>query len=414
MLLDHLVRKVMKKTGWLTVIDASGRAHDFKVTEEPHVTIRLHDKSLHTSLFFNAALKVGEAYMDGTLTIEDGDDIYDFLDLVFANLGWVQPTDLGLVAGSLARVMHWFQTYNPVGKSKENVAHHYDLSGHLYSLFLDADRQYSCAYFTDPDNTLEQAQLDKKTHIAAKLLLKPEHTVLDIGCGWGGLGLYINEVSGADVTGITLSEEQLAVAQQRVSAQQKGKVRFELQDYRQVGAKFDRIVSVGMFEHVGYPQYATFFEKAADLLADDGVMLLHTIGRADGPGITNPWIRKYIFPGGYSPALSEILPFIEKARLTVTDIEVLRLHYAETLKNWRARFLANIDEVREIYDDRFCRMWEFYLAASEVTFRHAGHVVFQIQIAKRQEDVPLTRDYITDWERDVHVKAKAAGSRAAE
>ena len=401
----------MKKRGWLTLVDANGRSHEFKVTETPHVTVRLHDRKLHTALFFNAALLVGEAYMDGRLTIDD-DRMYDFLDLIFSNLGWVQPTDLGIIAGSLARLVHSFQTYNPVGKSKENVAHHYDLSGRLYDLFLDRDRQYSCAYFTDNSNSLEQAQHDKKTHIAAKLLLKPEHRVLDIGCGWGGMGLYLNRVSGADVTGITLSEEQHAVANGRIEPDQKGKVRFELQDYRLVNARFDRIVSVGMFEHVGRPQYATFFQKAADLLADDGVMLLHTIGRADGPGITNPWIRKYIFPGGYSPALSEILPYIERARLTVTDIEVLRLHYAETLKNWRKRFNENRAEISEIYDERFCRMWDFYLAASEVTFRYAGHVVFQIQIAKRQEDVPLTRDYITDWERRHHEDLDA--SKAAE
>jgi len=410
-LLDHMLRKIMKKCGWLTVVDANGRSHDFKVTEEPHVTVRLHDKGLHLGLFFNAALLAGEAYMDGRLTIDD-DRMYDFLDLIFANLGWVQPTDLGIIAGSLARMVHFAQTYNPIGKSKENVAHHYDLSGRLYDLFLDRDRQYSCGYFTDKDNSLEQAQHDKKTHIAAKLLLRPEHRVLDIGCGWGGMALYLNRVTGADVTGITLSEEQYAAANQRIGPDQKDKVRFELEDYRQVDARFDRIVSVGMFEHVGRPQYATFFKKVADLLTDDGVMLLHTIGRADGPGITNPWIRKYIFPGGYSPALSEILPYIERARLVVTDIEVLRLHYAETLKNWRKRFNDNRDEITAIYDERFCRMWDFYLAASEVTFRYAGHVNFQIQIAKRQENVPLTRGYITDWERRNHEDLEA--SKAAE
>jgi cyclopropane-fatty-acyl-phospholipid synthase len=406
-----MLRKIMTKKGWLTVVDANGRSHDFKVTEKPHVTVRLHDKALHLGLFFNAALLAGEAYMDGRLTVDD-DRMYDFLDLVFANLGWVQPTDLGVVAGNLARMVHFAQTYNPIGRSKQNVAHHYDLSGRLYDLFLDRDRQYSCGYFTDKNNSLEQAQHDKKTHIAAKLLLKPEHRVLDIGCGWGGMALYLNRITGADVTGVTLSEEQHTVANQRIGPEQKGKVRFQLEDYRQVNAKFDRIVSVGMFEHVGRPQYATFFKKVADLLTDDGVMLLHTIGRADGPGITNPWIRKYIFPGGYSPALSEIMPYIQRARLTVTDVEVLRLHYAETLKNWRKRFNDNRDEIRAIYDERFCRMWDFYLAASEVTFRYAGHVNFQIQIAKRQEDVPLTRDYLVDWERRHHEDLDV--SKAAE
>jgi len=411
MLLDNLVKKVMRKRGWLTLIDADGRRHEFKITETPHVTVRLHDKKLHTALAFNPGLAAGEAYMDGTLTVEDA-DLYAFLDLVFANLGWVQPTDLGFFAGSLARLAHYFQTRNPEKASKRNVAHHYDLSGRLYDLFLDRDKQYSCAYFLDPSNTLEQAQLDKKTHIAAKLLLKPEHKVLDIGCGWGGMALYLNRVAGVDVTGITLSEEQLNVANGRIAPGQKGRVRFSLTDYRQMAGTFDRIVSVGMFEHVGAPQYPTFFAKVKELLSEDGVMLLHSIGRMDGPGITNPWIRKYIFPGGYSPALSEIVPVVERAGLVITDIEVLRLHYAETIKNWRKRFLANIDEIRGIYDDRFCRMWEFYLAASEVTFRYAGHANFQIQLARRQDAVPLTRDYLYEWEHKAHEEIRE--SAAAE
>jgi cyclopropane-fatty-acyl-phospholipid synthase len=285
-------------------------------------------------------------------------------------------------------------------RAQANAAHHYDLSDTLYDLFLDADRQYSCAYFTHPHDDLEHAQQDKKRHLAAKLLLEPGVRVLDIGSGWGGLGLYLAEAGAAQVVGITLSKEQLKVSRDRARrAGLDDRVRFELCDYRAVRGTFDRIVSVGMFEHVGVRHFSEFFAAVRDRLTDDGVAVLHSIGRADGPGVTNPWIRKYIFPGGYAPALSEVLPSVERLGLWVTDIEILRLHYAETLRLWRRRFQAKRARIAKLYDERFCRMWEWYLIASELAFRRMGHMVFQLQLAKRQDAVPLTRDYVTDWER---------------
>jgi cyclopropane-fatty-acyl-phospholipid synthase len=307
----------------------------------------------------------------------------------------------------LARVYNFGQAllpglhqYNPVRRAQANVAHHYDLSDQLYDLFLDRDRQYSCAYFTPRHDDLELAQQDKKRRLAAKLLLRSGERVLDIGSGWGGLALTLAEAGAGEVLGITLSQHQLGVARER--ARRRGladRVRFELRDYREQTGTFDRIVSVGMFEHVGVRHYEEFFRAVQGLLSDDGVAVLHSIGRMDGPGATNPWIRKYIFPGGYSPALSEVLPVIERQGLWVTDIEILRLHYAETLRAWRRRFAANRAAIARLYDERFCRMWEFYLVGSELAFRRMGHLVFQIQLAKRQDAVPLTRDYISDWER---------------
>jgi cyclopropane-fatty-acyl-phospholipid synthase len=320
---------------------------------------------------------------------------------------------LAIMLGQNTDVPHWARPqylirylarrlaqFNPRKRARRNVAHHYDLDGRLYSLFLDADRQYSCGYFETPGQPLDDAQLAKKRHLAAKLLLDrskygKDLRVLDIGCGWGGLGLYLAELTGADVTGVTLSQEQHAIANARAAEKGlSGRSRFLLQDYRDVTGPFDRIVSVGMFEHVGVGHYDTFFKKSAQLLADDGVMVLHSIGRSEGPAATNPWIAKYIFPGGYIPSLSEVLPRIERTGLLVTDIEILRLHYAETLKAWRERFLAHREEVERIYDQRFERMWEFYLAASEMSFREQNMMVFQIQITKRQGVLPMTRDYI--------------------
>jgi cyclopropane-fatty-acyl-phospholipid synthase len=281
-------------------------------------------------------------------------------------------------------------------RAKNNVAHHYDLDGRLYSLFLDSDQQYSCAYFEGPDATLEDAQLAKKRHVAAKLLIGHGDKVLDIGSGWGGLGLYLAETIGADVTGVTLSSEQLQVSNARAAEKNLTRsAKFLLEDYRDIPGPFDRIVSVGMFEHVGVDFYDIYFQRCAELLSDDGVMLLHSIGRSDGPDVTNPFIAKYIFPGGYIPALSEVMPAIERSGLLVCDIEVLRLHYAETLKAWRERFMARRDEAIELYDERFARMWEFYLASAEMAFRKQNLMNFQIQLTKRQGVVPMTRDYIT-------------------
>ena len=296
---------------------------------------------------------------------------------------------------ALRYLMRRLSQFNPRGRSRANVAHHYDLDARLYSLFLDSDRQYSCGYFEAANATLDDAQLAKKRHLAAKLLASPGQRVLDIGCGWGGLALYLARFCGAKVTGITLSREQLAIATSRAQEQRlDADVEFRMQDYRDVAGPFDRIVSVGMFEHVGVGYYDAFFRKCADILADDGVMLLHSIGRSERPTATNAWIAKYIFPGGYIPALSEVLPAIERSGLLVTDIELLRLHYAETLKAWRERFLAHREDVERLYDPRFVRMWEFYLAGSEMSFRQQNLMVFQIQISKRQGIVPITRDYV--------------------
>jgi cyclopropane-fatty-acyl-phospholipid synthase len=285
--------------------------------------------------------------------------------------------------------------FNPRPRSRNNVAHHYDLDARLYSLFLDADKQYSCAYFETPETTLDDAQLAKKRHIAAKLHVKRGQRVLDIGSGWGGLGVYLAEIAGADVTGITLSTEQLQIANARAAEKGlTGSAKFLLEDYRDIDGPFDRIVSVGMFEHVGERFYDTYFQRCAELLSEDGVMLLHSIGRSQGPDSTNPWIAKYIFPGGYIPALSEVLPAIERAGLLVCDIEILRLHYAGTLKAWRERFMARREEAVQLYDERFALMWEFYLAACEMTFRKQAMMNFQIQLTKRQGVIPVTRDYI--------------------
>jgi cyclopropane-fatty-acyl-phospholipid synthase len=338
--------------------------------------------------------------MDGKLTIEDG-SLRDFLDLVSHDYDAAMEMGLAKLASRLGRIGRRLRQFNPARRSRRNVAHHYDLTGRLYELFLDSDRQYSCAYFQHADATLEDAQAAKRHHIAAKLLLdRPGLKVLDIGSGWGGLALHMASYNDADVTGITLSTEQAKVSVERAQAQGLEKrVRFNLQDYRAVTGVYDRIVSVGMFEHVGVPHYRTFFKKIHQCLAPNGVALLHTIGRLEGPGVTDPWIRKYIFPGGYVPALSEVTPAIEKAGLIVTDIEILRLHYAETLRHWHRRFLANIDEIRSLTDERFCRMWEFYLVGSEMAFRHFNQGNFQFQLAKRVDSVPITRDYIGEAER---------------
>lgn len=375
-------------------------------TGEP-LAIRFVDRAAERQLVLNPALALGELYMDGRLVVTQG-SIYDVLTLVSSNLAWKEPHGIAKAMTKLRSKLRPMSQRNNHRRAKQNVAHHYDLDGRLYDLFLDDDRQYSCAYFERPSQSLNDAQLSKKRHIAAKLLVEPGHRVLDIGCGWGGLALYLADLCCAEVTGVTLSEEQLAIAAAR--AQERGlaeHVNFRLQDYRAVMETFDRIVSVGMFEHVGVGYYGAFFDKAAQLLSDDGVILLHSIGRMDGPGATNPWMEKYIFPGGYAPSLSEVLPAIERAGLIITDIEILRLHYAETLRAWRERFLARREEAQALYDERFCRMWEFYLAACECAFRHSGLMVFQIQLAKRLDAVPLTRDYIGQNEADLRTKERS-------
>lgn len=388
--------KKLIQVGTLHVIDAKGRKRTFKGAPGPEVTMRLSDPWLPWKIFFRPGLGAGEAYMKGTLTLDGNAGSYGLLYLVTKNMEW-RPDNPMNTSGSdpFSRFRSWFAQANPVAISIKNVAHHYDLSGALYDLFLDKDKQYSCAYFTDPKNTLEKAQTDKKAHLAKKLLLKKGMTLLDIGCGWGGLALSLNKISGVKVTGITLSQEQIKVANERAKKNKVEKdVEFRLQDYRDVPETFDRIVSVGMFEHVGRQNYGAFFKKIYECLNEDGVALIHTIGRADGPGSTDPWTGRYIFPGGYAPSLSEITPHIEKAGLYVTDLEILRLHYADTLKEWRRRTFENKDKIVELYNEEFFRMWDFYLSLSEGAFRNLGHVVFQIQLAKKVDTVPMTRDYM--------------------
>ena len=401
MLLAQVLARVVSE-GQLTIVDETGRSHQIMGAKPgPSVTMRVHDWWTGIRLAFRPRLALGEAYMDGRLTVERG-NLYDLLDLLGRNITAVDSTAMMRWSYTLQRSLRFLEQYNPIGKAQKNVAHHYDLSGELYDFFLDTDRQYSCAYFKTGNESLEIAQADKKNHIATKLLLKPGQKVLDIGSGWGGMGLFLARSFDVDVTGVTLSREQHGVSNRR--ARDSGisdRVRFKLIDYREEPGRYDRIVSVGMFEHVGSAHYLEYFRKISDLLADDGVMLLHSIGRMEPPGGTNTWLRKYIFPGGYSPALSEVLAAIERAGLWVTDIEVLRLHYAETLRHWRQRFLDNREKIKEIagYDDRFCRMWEFYLAGCEVAFRYMRQMVFQIQISRRQDAVPLIRDYMVTEER---------------
>jgi cyclopropane-fatty-acyl-phospholipid synthase len=393
--MDRLLRFLLEtfiRRGTFRVTTSRGTVLTFGDGSGQPVSVRFTSRAAEWAILLDPELKLGECYMDGTFVVEQG-TIADVLAIALGQNSdvphWARPQWL------LRYLGRRLQQFNPRNRARHNVAHHYDLDGKLYSLFLDADRQYSCAYFENPEQSLDDAQLAKKRHLAAKLLMEPGKRVLDIGCGWGGLGLYLAEVTGANVTGVTLSQEQHAVANGR--AAEKGlaeRAKFKLQDYRDIEGSFDRIVSVGMFEHVGVNHYDVFFRKCADLLADDGAMLLHSIGRSEGPNITNPWVARYIFPGGYIPSISEVLPAIERSGLLICDMEILRLHYAETLKNWRARFLAHREQVERIYDERFVRMWEFYLAASEMSFREQNMMNFQIQLTKRQGVVPMTRDYI--------------------
>lgn len=394
--MDHLLKFFLGqfiRRGSVTFTTSTGTTFTCGDGTGQPVAVRFTTAAAERHLLLDPELALGEIYMDGSFIVEQG-SIADVLAIVLN-----QPDMLPRWSKAqwwLRYMIRHYQQFNPRSRSKRNVASHYDLDGRLYRLFLDADMQYSCAYFETPDSTLDDAQLAKKRHLAAKLLLQPHHRVLDIGCGWGGLGLYLADMTGADVTGITLSEEQLGVANARSNELGlSDQARFLLQDYRDTPGQFDRIVSVGMFEHVGVDYYDTYFKRCAELLEDDGVMVLHSIGRSEGPGITNPWIAKYIFPGGYIPAVSEVLPAIERAGLLVDDLEILRLHYAETLKAWRERFLARREEAAKLYDERFVRMWEFYLASSEMSFRQQNVMVMQIQLSKRQGVVPITRDYIT-------------------
>ncbi|MGB9366361.1 MAG: cyclopropane-fatty-acyl-phospholipid synthase family protein [Xanthobacteraceae bacterium] len=406
--LEFVLRSFIRH-GTLRLTTASGNVLQFgDGTGEP-VAVRFTTRAAQWGMLLDPELKVGEAYMDGTLLMERG-SIADFLHLAMSQDKSGKPLQWARLQWLVRYLSRRLAQFNPPTRARRNVAHHYDLDKHLYALFLDADRQYSCAYFEHPEQSLDDAQLAKKRHIAGKLLVGPDARVLDVGSGWGGMGLYLAEIAGARVTGVTLSEEQLALSS--VRADEKGlagRVEFRLEDYRDIAERFDRIVSVGMFEHVGIGYYDVFFRKCAEVLSDDGVMLLHSIGRSEGPGVTNPWISKYIFPGGYIPALSEVLPAVERAGFLVTDIEILRLHYAETLKHWRERFLAHRDDLLKSYDERFVRMWEFYLAASEMAFREQNLMVFQLQLTKRQGVVPITRDYVAREE--ARLRDLESGSR---
>lgn len=402
-LFDRVINRLVTR-GQLTIIYHDGR----KVTAGapnpafPSLALKFRDARVPFDIIKDPRLGMAEAYIDGRVGIEGG-GIMELISLIRANNSWESGksiSDKGRLKRGIKSIRQTLWRANHRARSKTNVAHHYDLSGALYALFLDRDRQYSCAYFPDADNgagiSLEQAQEDKKAHIAAKLHLKPGMKVLDIGCGWGGMALYLHRTCGVDVTGITLSEEQLKVARQR--AEEAGvadHVRFELIDYRDVEGPFDRIVSVGMFEHVGTAHYRTFFDKCRDLLTPDGVMLVHTIGRIDGPGITDAFTQKYIFPGGYIPALSEMIQGSEGTRLMVTDVEVLRLHYGLTIRQWYARAMARRADIIALYDERFFRLWTFYLAGAATVFEHGGMVNYQVQYVRNRRSLPITRDYMT-------------------
>nr|WP_316628320.1 cyclopropane-fatty-acyl-phospholipid synthase family protein [uncultured Brevundimonas sp.] len=414
-MLDGLMLQLVKRVftpliqrGDLEIVMPDGAVLRLGDGGTPSVRVRFKDRRAILNLVRDPDLNMGEMFMQQRLIVERG-TVYDFLELVLRD-------DRDVAVGATVRFLDSVRSaLRPVlqrnrrRQSRRNVAHHYDLDDRLYRLFLDEDRQYSCAYFETGDETLEEAQLAKKRHIAAKLLIEPGQRVLDIGCGWGGMALYLAEVAGAgQAVGVTLSTEQQAAATARAAKSPRGgDVEFRLQDYRDVPGPFDRIVSVGMFEHVGIVNFDAFFTQCRDLLTEDGVMLLHFIGNSDVPDFNNPWLERYIFPGGSLPSMSEFTPAIERSGLIITDIEVVRLHYAQTLRIWRERFMARREEAKALYDERFCLMWEFYLAMSETAFRYQEIAVFQVQLARRQEAVPLTRNYIAEREAELKLREQA-------
>ena len=396
--LSHLLKAFIRK-GSLTVIDAADQHHVFQGEPGLAVTMKLSDPALYRTLFFNPELHAGEAYMDGRMTFP-GSSLRDFLTLFSTNQRTLKAHPAQQVLQRTSVALKRFQQNNPIGKAQQNVTHHYDLGNALYELFLDAGMFYSCAYFRAEDETLEAAQINKCRLLAAKLQLRPGQRVLDIGSGWGGLAIYLARVADVRVLGCTLSTEQHALSVERARrAGVADRVEFRLIDYRELRETFDRIVSVGMFEHVGVRHYGEFFAKANDLLTDDGLMMLHSIGKMSPPGVASPWLRKYIFPGAYSPALSEVFPETERNRLWVTDLEFLRVHYATTLKHWHQRFEANRARIAAMYDERFCRMWEFYLISAEMMFRTGAQEVFHMQLAKKRDAAPIVRDYIVEQQR---------------
>ena len=405
--------KRLIRVGDLTVRLPNGQALTYGDGAGPKISVTITSWSAARAIAADPQAGLGDAYMNGQLLFDQG-DIWDLLELGGRNLPDRSDDRRGPSQVAMLAVRRRLQQWNDRATAKSNVAHHYDISNELYRRFLDADMQYSCAYYARPGMTLEEAQAAKKTHIAAKLLLRPGLKVLDIGCGWGGMALELAGRYGVEVLGVTLSEEQLALAQERAKAAGLAdRARFQLIDYRDLEGQFDRIVSVGMFEHVGVPNYRAYFGKIRDLLTPDGVALVHTIGRRSPPALTNAWIRKNIFPGGYIPSLSETSAAIEQTGLWITDIEFLRLHYAETLKAWRERFRAEWQAVAQMYDERFCRMWEYYMASSELGFRELGDMNMQIQLTRSVDALPLTRDYMFEAERAGPASAPAH-SQAAE
>ncbi len=396
-LLDHMLSRFVR-TGTLTVVGPDGNRATHGGTAGPNVTIRLTERKLYRSLFLNPELKAGEAYMDGTLLVEQG-SIRDLLMIFALNREHLRSQPLQRLLRNTSKRLRKLVARNTLNRARKNVAHHYDLSNALYRLFLDDDFQYSCGYFQTADDSLETAQRNKLRHIAAKLDLQPGMRVLDIGCGWGGMAIYLAETCGVEVLGVTLSTEQLALATERAATRGlSGKLRFQLSDYRAVNDTFDRIVSVGMFEHVGVAQHAEYFKKVSSLLTADGSALIHTIGRMGGPGAISPWFSKYIFPGAHTPAVSEFSSAAEQAQLWITDIEIWRVHYANTLRAWEQRFTANRAKAEALFDARFCRMWEFYLSAGEIGFRYGKQMVIQMQISKSRDALALTRDYMFEAE----------------
>ena len=399
--LSEMLKRLIQK-GTLTVTDVEGKTHVFGgKAPGPSVTMKLSDKALYKKLFFSPEMSAGEAYMDGTLTFP-GSSLRGFLSLISANQNTTAPSPVHQMIGAVSRKLKRFQQSNPIGKAQQNIAHHYDIGNALYKLFLDEGMFYSCAYFENDGDTLEAAQRAKCRLIAAKLGLQPGQKILDIGSGWGGLAIYLASMENVEVLGVTLSKEQHALAQQRAQAAGvSDRVKFELRDYRELNQHFDRIVSVGMFEHVGVPRYGEFFTHVNKLMPDDGVMLLHSIGHMSPPSTASPWLRKYIFPGAYSPALSEVFPAVERNRLWVTDCEFLRVHYAMTLNHWHQRFEKNRAAIAQMYDERFCRMWEFYLISCEMMFRTGAQEVFHMQLSRRRDSSPIRRDYMIDMQRDL-------------
>ena len=394
MQLLNFLKKLIKDDGF-ELVDANSKSYIIgKPIKANPIKLKILDKTLHWKLLINPDLYLGEGYMNGSIVIENG-TLTDFLDIALKNVGR-QPTNaMTNLLGRFRRVYRYITNFNLIGKSKENVAHHYDISEKFYDLFLDEKRQYSCAYFKSEDNTLEEAQNNKIDHIIKKLNLKPNQRVLDIGCGWGTLAIDIAKKTQCEVVGITLSENQLEYAKQKAKEMNlENQVEFRLADYRQLNEKFDRVVSVGMFEHVGRKFYKKYFNKVFDFLNEDGVALIHTIGSINPPRGPQPWITKYIFPGGYTPSLSEVSLPIEKSGLIVSDIEVLRTHYQHTLRNWKDRFISKKEEVLEMFDEKFFRMWEFYLVGCEMAFKWSDQVVFQFQLTKKLKATPITRDYI--------------------